>query len=97
MEAKETHTRTTNSTTSDREPSTSHGQGMANWSTTRLATVRERAHQARGLGALTGRLWVGVLASDRRRPCASGQSRAWGAVRERFASTQAMRMQFGKL
>eukprot|EP00965_Chrysotila_dentata_P198368 6178745-Pleurochrysis_carterae.AAC.1 len=39
------------------------GRVMANRSRTRAATIRERAQaQARGLGAPTGRLWVGVLA-----------------------------------
>eukprot|EP00965_Chrysotila_dentata_P033201 1105770-Pleurochrysis_carterae.AAC.1 len=57
-------------------------------------TVGERA-QARGLGAPTRQLCLRG-ARGRRRLCASGESRAWGAERERSASTREMHLQIGK-
>eukprot|EP00965_Chrysotila_dentata_P082177 2711966-Pleurochrysis_carterae.AAC.3 len=65
---------------------------MATRSRTRAATVREQA-QARGLGAPSGQLWVGVLVGG------GGNARASvPELGERFASasTHAMQLKVGK-
>eukprot|EP00965_Chrysotila_dentata_P234108 6199988-Pleurochrysis_carterae.AAC.4 len=69
------------------------GQRKATQSTTRAATVRELA-QARGLDAPTGRL-KDKGTHGQQQPLRAGYPRAWGADRERSASTHATRSKMG--